>query len=129
MTKQLNKGVSAGVKAIMAKTHADGKDMAFTVAKLMKDMGLPVHRARAYYRTFVKDGSAPGTLPARVKAEPKAKAPKAPKVKAEKPAKAKPLADTPKVDRKAALMAAAKKLGIHRDAPQAPAEVETMVEI
>jgi hypothetical protein len=48
------------------------RPMSETVEKIMDQVKLPIHRARAYYRTFVRNNSAPGVLPVRAQ---KAEAP------------------------------------------------------
>jgi hypothetical protein len=103
MAKKYAKGVSAAVIATMNAMAAKGSDMDATVAKLMSNLNLPVHRARAYFRTFVKNGTAKGTIPTKtVKAKP-AKTKATPVAKPAKPVPA---------DRLAVLKAAAKKAGI-----------------
>jgi hypothetical protein len=84
--------------------------VAFMAANvLIKGKPMGVAKAKAYYIDGVKRLGLPGKVEVEVKA-PKTKAPKLPKVKAEKKATVKAPAD-----RKETLKAAAKKAGVHRD--------------
>jgi hypothetical protein len=112
MTKANDKVKVKSVVAMVVETMTKmaDKPMAETVAKLAKIVGkngseIGVARARAYYRTAVTEGQAPGkveraTVPAKART-PKVAKPKAPK--------------TGSAERKELLKAAAKKAGIHKD--------------
>ena len=116
MARKYNKGVSAAVIATMEASAKLGLDMEKTVEKIMKNVNLPEHRARAYFRTFVSEKKAPGTIPAKVKAEKKAKPAKTPaKATPATKAETKPAA----TDRIEALKAAAKKAGVHKETAKA----------
>ena len=105
-----SKGVSAAVIATM--NALGDKPMDEVVAKIMANVKLPVHRARAYYRTFVNKKLAKGAIPVKVKA---VKAPKAKEPAKETKVAAQTVPSNDADERKARLIAAAKKAGVQKD--------------